>query len=183
MAALKIGAFTLTPLQRTTAIEGQTAAGAWTNGTGRLYDLTGPDALHLTVRDTSWDNGERDVVACERHDSPAGFDTLVERLRLTVQDYGGPYLELRQARVRDNGRAGLFNPDPAVLDAGAGVDVRAVLLSHGATAVGTREELTDDGGPARHRLGVHLGPAARGTLAAIADLLMRVAPVANDVSA
>jgi hypothetical protein len=39
-------------------------------GRGRLFEVVDGDAVRLTVRDTEWDNGERDLVACERHDSP-----------------------------------------------------------------------------------------------------------------
>ncbi|MGO9960904.1 MAG: hypothetical protein ACLP50_33835 [Solirubrobacteraceae bacterium] len=89
---------------------------------------------------------------------------------------------MRQARLRDNGHAGLYNADAAMLDAGAGLDVRAVLLRNGASAVGTREELNGDTGPARHRIGAHIGQASIHLLPVVAYVLTRVAPVAHRIA-
>ncbi|MGO9960905.1 MAG: hypothetical protein ACLP50_33840 [Solirubrobacteraceae bacterium] len=83
---LLIGEFGVSPIGQTPPILGETVSGVSSTGIGTLYDLTGPEGLHLTLRDTAWNKGERDVVACDRHESPARFDTLIERLRLTVQD-------------------------------------------------------------------------------------------------
>src|SRR5687768_11801886 len=99
-----IGGILLTSLEKRLAIDGETPTGHAASGIATLYDVRGPD-LHLTLRDVEWSNGERDVVACERFSSPQLFDTLVERLRLSVLDYDGPYVELRQARLTSNNRA------------------------------------------------------------------------------
>src|SRR5262245_5098627 len=116
MAGLRIGAFTIRPLGGEVEVDGETPSGVASRGVGILYEVSGPGGLRLTVRDTRWAGRERDVVACERHQSPERYDTLIERLRLAVLDRGGPYVELRQARLRPNGRAGLFDADLAALD-------------------------------------------------------------------
>src|SRR6478752_7028667 len=136
-----IGSLTLRPLERRVGVQGETASDRTSVGQGTLYEVTGEDGLRLTVRDTTWATGERDIVACERHESPERFDTLIERLRLAVLNYGGQYVELRQARLRPNGRAGLFNADLVDLDRAAGVSVAATLLTHGASQVASRQEL------------------------------------------
>lgn len=111
------------------------------------------------------------------------FDTLIERLRLTVLSRGGRYVELRQARLRPNGRAGLFDADLATLDGGAGVAVEETLLANGAQTVGTREELLGDAERTRARVGARIAREGEDRLPVVAYVLTRVAPVANDVSA
>lgn len=101
-----IGDFTIQPLAASRALDGETPRGVAASGVARVYRLTGPGHLELTIRDVRWDNRERDVVACVRHASPERFDTLIERLRLPVLESQGPYVDLRQARLRPNGRAG-----------------------------------------------------------------------------
>lgn len=179
---LEVGEFPLRPLGRSIKLEGETASGAEASGRGDLYELTGPEGLHLTLRHTRWETGEQDVVACERHQSPERFDTLVERLRLAVLDYGSPYVELRQGRLRSNGRAGLFNADLAELDAGAGVAVAEALRRHGATEIGTRRELLHDEGRTANRCGALFEEQAR-LVPVLAYVLTRVAPVARRVEA
>jgi hypothetical protein len=118
MADLKIGKFKIWSSDRLVTLEAETPSGLQSAGVGTLYEISGPDGLWLTVRDTRWVSGERDIVACERHRSAERFDTLVERLRLAVLERRGPYVELRQARLRPNGRAGLFDADLAALTTG-----------------------------------------------------------------
>ena len=84
--------------------------------------------------------------------------------------------------MRANRRAGLFVPDLAELDSGAGIDVRATLLVHGASAIGTRAELRGDDGPTRTRLGA-LFPEDAELVPVVAYTLTRVAPVAGGVRA
>ena len=177
-----IGSFTLRSLGRKVATQGNTPSGHASVGRGALYELAGANDLRLTLRDTTWANGERDVVACERNDSPELFDTLIKRLRLAVLDHDGPYVELRQARLRPNGRANLFYPDSADLDRGAGLAVHTTLLAHGASQVGTREELFDDEGPARFRLGARFSDHDS-LVPVVAYVLTRVCPVAAGLSA
>jgi hypothetical protein len=179
---VNIGALTLQPLEARVATKGETASGHASVGKGVLYELTGSDNLRLTVRDTRWANGERDVVACERHESPERFDTLVDRMRLSVLDHGGLYVELRQARVRSNGHAGLYNASATDLDDGAGVGVRATLLAQCAVQVATREELLGDKGSTRFRMGARFTDEDS-LVPLVAYVLTRVCPIASGLSA
>ena len=161
-SSVYVGDVTITPLGQTIAIEGETAEGQASVGRGRLFEIRDSAGLHLTVRETTWQNGERDVVTGKRHRSPQRFDTLVERLRLPVTRRGSDlYAELRQARLKPNGRGNLFNASEADLDAGAGVPVVSELMRHGALVVGTREDVLGDDGRSRHRWGVRFPPAAQ----------------------
>jgi hypothetical protein len=178
-----VGAFSIADLKRTVTVEGETPEGFASVGRGRLYEVSGPGGLRLTVRDTRWDNGERDVVASERHDSPQRFDTLVERLRLPVAQRGGDlYAELRHVRLKPNGRGNLFAPSEKELDGGAGVQVARELRRHGALRVGTREDLLGDEGRTRGRLGMRV-PHDAEVLPVIAYVLTRVGPVAEGIVA
>jgi len=156
--------------------DGETVSGAPSTGRGSLYKVLGPDGLELTVRDITWDTGERDLAVFRRHGSPERFDTLVERLRLTVLDYNGPYVELRHVKLRDNGRGGLFDADADALANAAGIDVVDVLRSLGASAVGTREGLLGDDGRTRRRWGARF-PPGNNKVPLAAFVLTRVAPV------
>ena len=149
-----VGDFTITALGATEPVDGQTFAGVACTGVGRLFELTGPGGLRVTVRDTHWAHRERDVVATERHGSPQQFDTLVGRPRLPVGQRGPElYAELLQVRLESNGRGNLFAPSGEDVDEGAGVSVARQLERHGAGRVGNREDLLGDEGRTRARLG------------------------------
>jgi hypothetical protein len=180
---VRVGAFEIFALAGSpVGVEGSTVAGVASTGHGALYSVTDRHELHLTVRDTTWANGERDVVACERHDSPQRFDTLIERLRLGISPRDGDlYVELRHVRLKPNGRGNLFAPDEAMLDDGAGLSVRGELERFGATRVGSREELLGDTGRSRSRLGATFGRDAV-LVPLVAYVLTRVAPTARRVT-
>lgn len=179
---MNIGVFTISAPLGTGRIRGETASGAFAAGSAAYFEVQGPEGLHLGVRDISWENGERDIVTFARHSSPQIYDTLVERLRLSVLVRGGVYVELRQARVRANGHAGLFDASLAALSRGAGVDVPGILRQFGATAVGTRSEILGDTGRSRHRIGACLA-AGPGSSPLVAYVLTRIAPVAHGITA
>jgi hypothetical protein len=182
MTGLTVGAFRIRRLEEELSVDGETAEKVACRGRGRFYTVSG-DGLRLTVRDTSWDNGERDLVVAERHDSPQRFDTLVERLRLTVHRRGDDlYAELRQVRLKANGRGNLFSATEDELDAGAGVSVARELEQHGAVRVGTRAALLHDEGPSRGRLGVRFGEGAE-FVPVVAYVCTRVGPVAKGIAA
>lgn len=92
------------------------------------------------------------------------------------------YVELRQVRLKPNGRGNLFAPDEAGLDAGAGIGVAEELRRYGAAAVGTRAELLGDAGRHRARLGARL-PCGAEMVPVVAYVLTRVAPVARGATA
>jgi hypothetical protein len=178
----QVGSFSLGDASAPAVSEGRTASGADCSGTARAYELTGPDGLHLTVRDTTWSNGERDVAASERHESPECFDTLIGRLRLSVQSHANAqYVELQQARRRGT-RAQTFRADLGELDSAAGVDCATVLRHAGAFAVGTRAQLLDDDGRRREYV-VASFLQGHDLVPVIAYVLTRVAPIAAGITA
>ena len=85
-------------------------------------------------------------------------------------------------RLKANGHGNLFAADENELDAGAGVAVARELKRHGATRVGTRQELLGDEGRTRARLGVRF-PASAELVPLVGYVLTRVAPVARRVVA
>lgn len=180
---MQVGPFAAVTLGDIVEIEGETVDGYPSTGRAHLYEITDGSDCRLTVRDTLWANGERDIVASERHHSPQRFDTLVERLRLPVMSLGTElYVELRQVRLKANGRGNLFAPDESELDAGAGFAVARELKRHGATRVATRAELLADEGRTRHRVGVQF-PRQASLVPLAAYICTRVAPVARALQA
>ena len=178
-----VAGFTCERLDGSVAVEGETTSGVASRGTGELYEVTDGAECRLTVRDTRWANGERDLVACRRHDSPQRFDTLIERLRLPIVAHGGElYAELRHARLKSNHRGNLFVPDERMLDEAAGISVAAELQRFGARRVGPRAELLDDTGRAGGRLGV-LFPHDAELVPLASYVCTRVAPVARGYKA
>jgi hypothetical protein len=175
--AVKLGAFTITAIGRAEGVEGETSSGVASRGRGRLFDVRDGTAVHLTVRDTTWQNGERDIVATERHGSPQRFDTLIERLRLPVTARDADlYVELRQVRLKPNGHGNLFSATETELDDGAGISVARELVRLGAIRVGTREDLLGDDGRSRNRWGVRF-PQEADLVPVVAYVCTRVGPV------
>lgn len=179
---MKIGKFLLNDPSSLATINGETPAGAECSGSARLYELRGPDGVHLTLRDALWINGERDITTYERHQSPERFDTLVGRLRLSVLSHEpGSYVELQQARRRGS-RAQTFRVDLDELDSAAGVDCTSLLIAAGATAVGSREDLLRDDGRRRGYLAATFADAST-LVPVVAYVLTRVAPIAVGATA
>jgi hypothetical protein len=174
---MQLGPFSLAALDGEQMVDGETVSGVQSEGTARSYELTGAGGLRLRIQEVRWLNGERDVVAAERYDSPETFDTLIGRLRLAVlMRAGGYYVELQQARRRGK-RAQTFKADLAELDETAGVDCRGALIGAGATAVGTREALWGEDGRRRGFL-VATFADQDAPVPVVAYVLTRVAPIA-----
>jgi hypothetical protein len=98
------------------------------------------------------------------------------RLEVRRMDADLDAIEPRQARLKPNGRAKLFNADATVLSHDAGVDAAAALISHGARAVGSRADLFHDTGPAAARWAAAV-PRGATQPVAVAYCLTRVLPV------
>jgi hypothetical protein len=71
----------------------------------------------------------------------------------------------------------VFNADLTDLDRAAGVNVESALLACGADAVGAREALLGDSGPARGRFGARFTDKDM-PVPLVAYVVTRVAPVA-----
>jgi hypothetical protein len=178
---VSLGKLTITPTGTTRPLAGRTCAGVEADGICTLYEVRGPDYLHLSIGDITWENDERDIRVLRRNDSPERFDGLCNRLRLTVGTHGnGCLIELRQARLKPGGRPGLYNADEHQLKRGAGIDVTHALERSGAQRIGTRGDIISDTSPRRNSL-CALFPTDATAVPLHAFVLTRVAPVLKGV--
>ena len=168
-----------------TTSSGESCSGARQRGHNTLYLATGPEELEITIADTCWENGERDVRALETS-GPPQIDHLKMRLRLEVQELDSDAkklkIDLRQARVRlntENLWSNLYKADEDDHDRGAGIDVAGLLSEHGAD-VGHRAALLGDRGPTRNRLCAVFPPSAE-QVPIVAFVATRVLPLLNMV--
>lgn len=164
---------------------GESCSGARQHGDNTLYLATGPDELEITIADTRWENGERDVRALETS-GPPQIDHLKMRLRLQVQKLDGDLkklkIDLRQARVRldtDNLWSNLYKADEEGHARGAGIDVLGLLNEYGAS-VGCRGMLLGDSSTTRNRL-CAVFPRGAEQIPTIAFVATRVLPLLNMV--
>lgn len=145
-------------------------------GTAVEYQVTGDDRTDLVIQDTRWENGQRDVRVAERNDTPPPYDTVVGRLRISVDPIEDDvFMELRQAQIKRNGRAQVAAASLEQLAAGAGVSVSQALRDLGAQ-VGTKEVLLGRKDQTRHRICCRFPPTAE-MVPAAALVLTRIAPV------
>ena len=179
--AIHVGDFEIAATGDQLDVEGQTPGRVETNGTSTVYEIDGPDDVRLTLHDITWSNGERDVRAVDRHRSPQRFDRLVHGLRLTVSDADDRCrVDLRQARMVDALWAKPRKATVAELSHPIGTPIDELLLSYGATAVGSRSELIDDTSTHRNSLcaifptDAHLVPVVAYTATRLAPVLHRV---------
>ncbi len=164
------------------AVVGETAAGAETSGSARTWWVRYSDEVLLLIGDIEWSTGERDLRVLDRGHSPPEYDRLTHGLRLGVHEHGDErFVELRQNRLKPNGWSGLHRADVATLSAGANVDVEEALLEAGATAVGTRQVVLEDGGRRRAETCV-VFPAGELRAPAVAYVVTRVLPVHHGVT-
>lgn len=122
--------------------KGETAQREESIGKATVYEVHGPDGVQLTIHDTRWLNGNRDVRVAKRNNSPERFDVLVGRLRLGVKPAGEMKCQV-MLRVADPTelRPTRKQVSLTALHHMSGVDPRKHLLGLGATAVGTASEL------------------------------------------
>lgn len=145
-------------------------------GTATEYTVTAEDGTDLLLQDTRWDNGQRDVRAVERHDTPPPYDTVVDRLRVSVDPIEGDvFMELRQARINAGGRAQVAPATFEEIDEGAGVSVLSVLRGLGGQ-VGTKQALLGRRDQTRDRLCCRFSESSLLVPAAV-FVLTRIAPV------
>jgi hypothetical protein len=134
---------------------GVTISGATSDGDSRDTEVA-TGKFKLTLTETTWDNGERDIQATDRHDSPAIVDSLIRRLRIGI--YDSPlqdqlsYMELRLARPGTNGRATITKTSPAEIENVLGKPLDELLPRSMGIIVGTRAELFRDDSRRRNEL-------------------------------
>lgn len=180
---IQLGDFEVRATGETRNLEGETATGARSRGRAVVYRVTGPGGIGLDVSDVRWANGDRDVRVLGRHVSPQVFDRLRQGLRLGVHRHRQLlFVELGQARLKDEDWSNIFQADSQELAEGAGVDVRAVLLDLGAGRVDTREHGLSDRGHRRNWLCAVFGEADH-LVPVAAYVLTRIAPLAHGVRA
>jgi hypothetical protein len=127
--------------------QGSSISGAVCEGTSRITEIR-HGSISLKIGDTEWTNGERDVQAIDRMESPGTIDGLVKRLRIGI--YGSPlheelvYMELRVALSDPSGRAILRKLKLAELESLLKVSFRDLLPRSKGILIGTREELFED---------------------------------------
>ncbi len=123
--------------------KGQTASKRLSSGKGKIYKVKRGDDICVEIVDIFWENGERDV-RVKKVKGPLELRRL-ERgaLRIGVRNLRGNkyFLELRQARVKENKWSNVFKATKKQLDEGSGLNSSTVLKRAGAIEIRTKEEL------------------------------------------
>jgi hypothetical protein len=102
---LDLGDYRLLATGTEVPVSGETAKRQLSRGTAAEYRLVGSDGIKLTLHDSRWTNGDRDVRAVTRNTTPETYDGIINRLRLGVDRAGEDLVvELQQARLNAMGR-------------------------------------------------------------------------------
>lgn len=159
--ALDYGALRIFRQDGEEIVHDETARREVSTGKATVYDAHGSNGLLLTLHDSRWLNGDRDVRVVRRNSSPERFDVLVSRLRMGVQtaDDGDCLVWLRVADPADP-RPTRKQVSLAALQAMTDVDPVEHLMAVGATAIGTGSELGLPGKPTRNQLAVRFPQTA-----------------------
>ncbi len=181
MSELTIGPTTLIGLGEHVEVRGESITGVQQSGIATPCEVHTPDGGILEVALTSWERGERDVRCFNRLDGPIMYDRLVHGARLGVASKraGVWDTELGILRFHDDRQPTVVKAGWNDLDQVLGADAHALLLSHGATAAGTKEALIDDAGRRRGYL-MMLSPADEPTPPLVAYVLTRVLPLLTE---
>lgn len=129
-------------------LSGKTPRRRSSDGLISRFALIGPDALHVLLADTYWENGERTVVLEEVIGGPTRIEALLLGTTVVVEASNGErsFVELRQSRFSGRARTKrpmLHRATAAHLAAGSGLRAAELLEAVGAE-VGTREMLLND---------------------------------------
>ena len=135
----------------------------------------------MSIADTRWQNGERDIRALDPS-GPPQIDHLKMRLCIQVQKLDGNgnelAIDLRQARVRldtDKLWSNLYKSDESEHARGAGIDVAGLLNDYGAD-VGRCAALLGDSSPTGNRL-CAVFPRSAEPIPIVAFVATRVLPL------
>ncbi len=129
------------------AVDGTTISGVASAGQSRLSEVV-VGKIRLLIAETTWNNGEREIQAVDRSDSPALVDSLIGRLRIGI--YDSPlheflaYMELRVALRDSSGRAMVRKVSADQIEALVGLPLEQLFPPTTGTILGTREELFGD---------------------------------------
>lgn len=149
---------------RETTIEtvtGETAQRQPSIGKATVYEVYGPGGLHLTLHDTRWLNGDRDVRVVRRNRSPERYDTIVGRLRMGVSGLAnGDLIVWLRVADPDEIRPTRKQVSLVALQDMTNIDPKMHLVKLGATRVGTASELGISQRAGRNQLGARFPPTA-----------------------
>ena len=146
---------------RIESVTGETAQRLPSLGKATVYEVHGPSGLHLTLHDTRWLNGDRDVRVVRRNSSPERYDTIVGRLRMGVSELeNGDLMVWLRVADPDEIRPTRKQVSLVALHDMTRIDPNAHLMMLGATAVGTANELGITGKTRRNQLAARFPPAA-----------------------
>lgn len=143
----KVGAVLLSSHGEMEVTSGESIGGIHGKGVSRRTEVAYQN-VQLTLSDTQWDTGERDVQATDRSTSPARVDSLVRRLRIGV--YPSPlheqlvFMELRAALPDEHGRAVVRKITLQNFEALLGYPLSHLLPRARGIIIGTRAELFKD---------------------------------------
>ena len=179
------GVVKIWPDGRSKTTSGESCSGAGQRGDNTLYLATSPDELEVSIADTRWQNGERQVRALDAS-GPPQIENLRMRMHLQVLRAGGNRnkltIDLRQARVRlntDNLWSNLYKADEKEHARGAGIDV-AEFLDDYCADVGRRAALLGDSSPTGNRL-CAVFPRSAEQMPVVAFVATRILPLVNMV--
>jgi hypothetical protein len=128
-------------------VNGTTISGAQSSGTATVSQLEF-EKTRITLHHTKWENGEQDIQAVDRHDSPPNTDSLIRRLRIGI--YPSPlhehlnFMELRVAAPGENGRATVKKLSQSDLERLLGHPLDHYFPRSKRIILGTRAELFRD---------------------------------------
>lgn len=175
-------AFLLEDTGKDVTTVGETCSGTREEGQSHLFTVRGWDNLRLTLRDTRWENGERDVTAVGGTGPPQVAAALIRHLRQPVitVDATTSLVDLNQARVALNTEpfaATLFQADQAQHDLATGLDT-AELLGVCRATCGPRSSLLGDRSP-RQSEWCAVFPTEVEIVPVLSFVLTRVIPISN----
>lgn len=183
MGEMTLGDLHLASTGRTVRVIGQSATKKDDlQGTAELFRVRSP-AWEMAIAHIRWNNGDQDIRLHHRETAPQRFDRFrsTSRLGLNPAGSGEWYVELMQARMKENDHPALRNMGLAELSLGAGCDVPAVLTEMGAK-VGTRESLLGDTSNRRSRYCARF-PRHAIEVAVVVYVLTRIAPFHHQIRA
>ena len=157
---LDIGGVIAEVADETVRLSGDTFKGGNQEGDALAYTVRVPDGAILEIASTRWDNAERDVRTITRLSGSIAFDRLLSGCRLGVgqTDQGLYYCELGITSFHEDKQPTVVKASEEDLNSVLGSDYKAMLMSFGAVAVGTREAVMDETNRRRSYLAVTFAP-------------------------
>jgi hypothetical protein len=175
---LTIGPVTMAVFESPVPVQGEAFTGGHQHGTATACELRTPDGGILEVGLVAWEHGDRDVRCFSRLAGPLLYDRLVKggRLGVASKRAGDWDCELGILAHHDVGLPTVVKASWPDLDSVLGASAAALLLSLGASAVGTKEETLADTGRRRGYL-VMVSPQDQPLPPLAAYVLTRVLPL------